>query len=311
MNDYFRTTIFLLATLVLAACAGGPAQKQPVLSSPTLTRNWIEGEGGIKLRLNTWPAKGRQRAVILAAHGYGDTGELTYHRAAEYWATKGITTYAYDHRGFGRNASYKKWAGPETMIADLQVITARIRAQHPDVPLTVIGHSMGGGVVLGAAGRGLDADRIVLAGPAITGGQGVNPIYRLFGWAAGVAIPEKRFTGDGLISIQATDNRDAVLEALAEPRRISDPSARELYGLVRLMDTANETIADVTIPTMTLIGAKDEIFNPRQIERVHNQIPGAEKFILYPEGWHWLFRDLQAENVWRDVVDFATLPQKE
>ena len=305
MFESFRTTTFLLVTLVLAACAGGPAQKQIPLSSPAITANWIEGEGDVKLRLNTWPAQGRQRAVILAVHGFGDTAELTYRRAAAFWATKGITTYAYDHRGFGRNASYKRWAGPETMIADLRVIASRIRTQHPDLPLTVIGHSMGGGVVLGAAGGDLDADKIVLAGPAITGGQGVNPVYRLVGWVAGVTVPEKRFTGDGLVSIQATDNRDAVIEALAEPRRISQPSARELYGLVRLMDAADETISNVTIPTLTLIGAKDEIFNPRQIEQIHNRIPSAENFILYPDGWHWLFRDLQAANVWRDVADFA------
>ena len=35
--------------------------------------------------------------------------------------------------------------------------TARqIRGRHPCLPLVVAGHSMGGGVVLAAAGRGLD-----------------------------------------------------------------------------------------------------------------------------------------------------------
>lgn len=301
---YLRAAFILLGFLVLTACAGGPFEPQIPLTRPALTSDWIEGEDGVKLRLNTWAAQGTPRAVILAVHGYGDTGELTYRRAGEYWATKGITTYAYDQRGFGRNDSYKKWAGHETMIADLRIITRRIRAQHPDLPLTVIGHSMGGGVVLGAANN-LDADQIVLAGPAITGEQEVNPAYRILGWVAGVTVPEKRFTGDGVVSIQATDNRDAVLEALDEPRRIFAPSARELYGLLRLMDAAYTTIPDVTVPTLTIIGAKDEIFDPAQIERIQTRLPGDTSFILYPDGWHWLFRDLQAANVWRDVAQYA------
>ena len=33
--------------------------------------------------------------------------------------------------------------------------------------------------------------------------------------------------------------------------------------------------------------------------------PGPKRLIEYPDGWHWLLRDLQAPRVWKDVADFA------
>lgn len=305
-----RTLLFALLLPLLAACAGGPIEKQIPLSEPAISRAAVTGPGGVTLNFTTWQARTRPRAIILALHGYGDTGEQTYYRAARHWAGQGITTYAYDQRGFGFNDSYRRWPGHETLISDLLTVTARLRARHPDLPLTVIGHSMGGGVVLAAAGRGLQADRIILAGPAITGGQEVNPAYRLVGWGAGVLMPEKRFTGDGIVRIVPSDNYDAMVEAFENPRKIADPSARELYGLIRLMDAAEATTHRVTLPTLTLMGARDQIFSPRQIKRVHDRIPGNNDFILYPEGWHWLFRDLQAEAVWKDVAGFALEPRQ-
>ncbi len=305
-----RSLIAGCLALGLAACAGGPIEEQPPLSRPEITRGAVSGAAGVALHLTTWTAETRPRAVILALHGYGDTGEQTFYRAARHWAGQGITTYAYDQRGFGFNDSYRRWPGHETLIADLLTVTARLRAHHPDLPLTVIGHSMGGGVVLAAAARDLQADRIILAGPAITGGQEVNPAYRLVGWGAGVLMPEKRFTGDGIVRIVPTDNYDAMVEAFENPRKIADPSARELYGLIRLMDAAEATTHRVTLPTLTLMGARDQIFPPRQIKRVHDRIPGDNDFILYPEGWHWLFRDLQAEAVWKDVAAFALEPRQ-
>jgi hypothetical protein len=56
------------------------------------------------------------------------------------------------------------------------------------------------------------------------------------------------------------------------------------------------------------MGARDEILRPPRVESIHDRIPGATGYILYPDGWHWLFRDHQAPRVWRDVGDFVLSP---
>ena len=53
------------------------------------------------------------------------------------------------------------------------------------------------------------------------------------------------------------------------------------------------------------MGAHDEVLRPAQVRKVADRIPGRASFLLYPDGWHWLFRDLQAPEVWQDVGDFV------
>ena len=107
-----------------------------------------------ELAMHRWPSRGPPRAVILALHGFGDAGDLTFDGAAEHWARRGIEVYAPDQRGFGGNASRKRWPGADALVTDAIATAADVRARHPGLPLIVVGHSMGGGVALAAASRG-------------------------------------------------------------------------------------------------------------------------------------------------------------
>ena len=283
--------IRLLAVLLcIAACARGP----------------IPGDLPAEaLPIHVWPSQGPTRAAILALHGYGDAGDLTFEDAARSWSARGIAVYAPDQRGFGATASRRTWPGVDALVADARALSREIRARHPGVPLVVVGHSMGGGVALAAASEGLDADALVLAGPAITGGSALSPVSRQAARALAAALPDRRWTGEGFIDIRPTDNPAALDRVAADPRHFGDPSSRDLYGLVELMDRAAAAAPAVRLPTLTLMGRRDEVLRPERVRDVADTIPGNSGFLLYPDGWHWLFRDLQAPRVWRDVADFV------
>jgi alpha-beta hydrolase superfamily lysophospholipase len=243
--------------------------------------------------------------TILALHGFGDTGALTFADAARYWSGRGIAVYAPDQRGFGTNASRRHWPGAETLVADTVSLAGTVRRRDPALPLVVVGHSMGGGLALAAAARGLPADALVLAAPAIAGGDALNPLLRAGGTALAAAAPEHRWTGQGIVAIQPTDNMAALQRAVSDPWHFADPSSRELLGLVRIMDLAAAAAPEVRIPTLTLMGAHDEVLDPARVRLIAERIPGSVGFLYYPDGWHWLFSDLQAPRVWKDVADFA------
>ncbi|MDT8346075.1 MAG: alpha/beta fold hydrolase, partial [Thermohalobaculum sp.] len=264
----------------------------------------LAGADGAALPVSVWPATA-PRAVILALHGFGDYGALTFRRAGADWAAAGITTYAYDQRGFGRGETRARWPGAPALVDDLIAVAGEVRARHPCLPLIVLGHSMGGGVVLAAAGQGLAADALILAAPAIWGGDELNPLHRLAAWLAAAVVPDTRFTGEGLVRIQATDNLEALHEMARDPYYLRPPSAREIMGLVRLTDLAAEAAPDVRLPVLLLLGARDEIVPGAAVRRVFARTRGPRQTISYAEGWHLLFRDLQAAAVWRDVAGYA------
>jgi alpha-beta hydrolase superfamily lysophospholipase len=291
--------------LALAGCAvGGPLAAPSGSPPPPFIGPHLTAADGTALALSEWPA-GEPRAVILAVHGFGDYGPSSFTAAARFWAGEGIVTYAYDQRGFGRNISFGRWPGAAALAADLRGVAAQLRARHPCLALIVVGHSMGGGVALAAAGQGLDADALVLAAPAIWGGDEFNPLHRLAAWSIAALMPERRFTGEGLVEIQASDNIEMLRALGRDPRYLRPPSAREILGLVRIADLAEAAAAEVGLPALLLLGAKDEIVPEAAARRVFARLSGPRRVIEYPEGWHLLFRDLQAERVWRDVADWS------
>lgn len=307
---------YLLMGLLAGCAAGGPL---PIGAASTVPERAAQdgpappGDPGTDLKLldaDNAPVFAAEwlpddpKAVILALHGYGDYGRSSFRAAATYWATQGIATIAPDQRGFGRNASRGRWPGAAAMITDAGAYAAQIRARFPCLPLTVLGHSMGGGIVLGAAPR-LEADALILAAPAIWGGAALNPFHRALAWTAAAVVPDRRFTGRGVVRIQASDNIEAMRALGRDPLYLSPPSAREIMGLVRITDRAAEAAPLVKLPTLMLLGEKDQIVPNKTVKRVFAQLPGPQKTIQYPEGWHLLFRDLQAQRVWDDTARFV------
>lgn len=266
----------------------------------------IPGAAG-PLALARWSPEGAPEATILALHGFGDHGRSTFARAAEAWAAAGIETLAYDQRGFGRNPSRGRWPGAEALVADLVAAARAVRAAAPCRPLAVVGHSMGGGVAL-AAGPTLErerlADGLVLAAPAIWGGAALNPLHRAAAWVSAAVAPDRRISGRGLVRIQASDNVEALRALARDPLYLSPPSPRELMGLVRIVDRA-AAAPETRLPALMLLGEKDEILPAERVEAVFARLGDPGRVVRYEEGWHLLFRDLQAPRVWADVAGFA------
>lgn len=286
--------------LLCAACAGGPKAPAPPLGVVSLKGAEISGA---PLALSRWEATS-PKAIILALHGFGDYAPSTFAKAAPYWATRGMTVYAYDQRGHGRNADNRVWPGAEALIADAAAITKAIGKAHPDLPLYLLGHSMGGGVALAATNVGADIDGLILAAPAVWGGEEIALPYRAAAWAGAMMLPDKRWTGEGVVSIQASDNIPELRRMGADPLIIGAPSSREFMGLIRIMDRAVKAAPRVTHPTLLLYGEKDEVTPPAPVDAAFEALAGDKTFRRYPEGWHLLFRDLQAKVVWTDVADW-------
>jgi esterase/lipase len=75
-----------------------------------------------------------------------------------------------------------------------------------------------------------------------------------------------------------------------------------LYGIVQLMDQAVAALPDLQPPLLVMYGLKDEVIPMHALCRVLDALPGGTNVYLYPDGYHMLLRDLQAHNVWEDLL---------
>ena len=86
------------------------------------------------------------RAIIQIAHGMGEHAKR-YAWVAAQLAAQGYAVYASDHRGHGETAGehlgYMGADGWNRCLADMYEINRHLRQLHPNLPLCLLGHSMG------------------------------------------------------------------------------------------------------------------------------------------------------------------------
>jgi alpha-beta hydrolase superfamily lysophospholipase len=108
---------------------------------------YFNGADGTRIAAYRWPAKGRVRGVLQISHGMGEHA-LRYLEPLQPLLANGIAIYANDHRGHGLTATKETLGdfGPggfAALVDDMAVLSRLIRAEHPGVPLILLGHSMG------------------------------------------------------------------------------------------------------------------------------------------------------------------------
>jgi alpha-beta hydrolase superfamily lysophospholipase len=131
---------------------------------------------GVDLVVDRRLPVGTPRAALVIAHGMAEHA-LRYRRFAGELVERGYALYAPDLRGHGRTAADDAnlgWGGGDgwnAMLRDLQRLAERVRAEQPNVPLVLFGHSMGS--VLAQRYAELHGDE--LAGLILSGSFGSAP----------------------------------------------------------------------------------------------------------------------------------------
>jgi alpha-beta hydrolase superfamily lysophospholipase len=269
---------------------------------------------GAPLGLSAWPAQSNTPpwAVIIALHGMNDYAEAFY-LAGPRWAQAGITTYAYDARGFGRSPQRGVWGGQALMTEDVRTAVAVARQRHPGAIVAVVGDSMGAATAMAAfaSDRPPNADRLVLVAPAVWGWSTMPPLYSaslivgayLFG-ASNVRPPR-----EVQVQITPSDNIDMLRKIGRDPNMLFETRVDAVFGLVELMETASKAAPQLKGPTLFLYGAKDQIIPRASAVRVARALPPQARSALYADGYHMLLRDLQASRVHDDIIAFIRAPE--
>ncbi|HWM62245.1 MAG TPA: lysophospholipase [Rhizomicrobium sp.] len=298
--------------LLLSACAPTFAPPGDGHMIPILADDAVMARDGMRLPLRRWEAEtGKPRAVIVALHGMSDYSGA-FDMPAKVWAKLGITTLAYDQRGFGRSDNAGLWAGAEAMRADLDDAVMAARARHPGVPVYALGESMGGAVVLTALASSTSpaVDGVILVAPAVWSRGDMPLSYRAALFVAAHLMPGlilSNNAGKAIVRIVPSDNVPMMIALGKDPLFQKRTRADTLYGLVNLMDearTAPEHIA-ATPPILFLYGANDQLIPAKPTQAVITAL--GEKAVVkrYDHGWHMLLRDLEGETVDRDVADWV------
>jgi len=291
----------------LLSCSPYVVHKATETNTPMLLSDQAVMKDGYRLPLLQLSVEtAESRAIVLALHGMNDYSNA-FRALGEYLELRNIKLIAYDQRGFGETKGRGYWHGVHSLTADLIAVCHLIKKSHPQVPLFLLGDSMGGAVVLAALEsleKKVEYEGIVLIAPAMWAKETMPWYQRISLSFFAHALPWMIVSADGL-DITPSDNTQMLRALGRDPLVIGETRIDTLYGLSNLMDQALASSAKLVVPTLVLYGEHDEIIPKEPICEMLKTLQKNKnlewRFILYPDGYHMLTRDLQANKVYQDI----------
>ncbi|MBY0335847.1 MAG: lysophospholipase [Acetobacteraceae bacterium] len=293
--------------------AWGPPPPEPQPSGPRPEEALVMRDGA-RLPLRVWRPEEPPRFVVLALHGLGDHGGNFMQDGAPLLNAGGALVYAYDQRGFGWAPHRGFWAGAATLRDDALEAIRLLRARHPDLPLWLLGESMGAAVAIlaGTAPEPPEVAGYLLSAPAIWGRARMPALFRGTLWGVERTVPAVGLVA-GAGGIAASDNQEALRRFGNDPLTLRVLRVDMATGVVDLMDAALAALPACCrnprgpAPTMVFVGARDRVVPAHVQRRVYRELPGL-RVAQYPEGWHLLLRDRIRDQVARDMLAFIADP---
>ncbi|WP_447774947.1 alpha/beta fold hydrolase [Variovorax boronicumulans] len=113
----------------------------------TETHFELTANDGYPVEAHRWQGTA-PRGIVQLAHGMGEHS-LRYRPLADALTQAGYVVYANEHRGHGSGASARGELGEfgprgfAGLVDDMALLSRHARAEHPGLPLVLVGHSMG------------------------------------------------------------------------------------------------------------------------------------------------------------------------
>jgi alpha-beta hydrolase superfamily lysophospholipase len=260
------------------------------------------GFGGLRLYYQAWlPTGDRRRAVLVNLHGLGDHSGL-YPNLGSHFSARGMPVYAYDMRGNGRSPGQRAYLrGWHEYRGDLHAFLARVREWEGELPLFLLGNSLGALVVLEYAlhhPRGLAG--MIAAAPPL-GELGVPRVLMALGRVFSRVLP--RFSLRVGMDLSGLARDPAVLEAvLADPLFHRRGTARLSTEVTAAIARVQEGAPNLSVPLLILHGSDDRMVPPDGSRRFFARVRYPDReFREYPGAYHGLFADFNHGEVLSDL----------
>jgi len=287
----------------------------------------LERDDGVDVFCRRWLPPGKPRAVVVVAHGAAEHSGR-YAGVAEVLQGGGYAVYALDLRGHGHTAGStgRGRIGPSGMagvLGDLEALVGRARTEVGEVPVVLLGHSMGSVVVQAFMVRAPVGVRAYVLSGTMGPAEGTEEFL------AGVrAALDAGLTDEPLDDLGHNDAGEPTRtsydwlsrDADEVDRYIADPMCGDdnplTYGYVAVL---LETIAEVMEPgaiariprgtsVLLLTGESDPVSeNGAHVRELERRLRDAGLDVAsryYAGARHEVLNETNRDEVYRDLADW-------
>lgn len=263
-----------------------------------LTTQVIVTPDGINLFTRTYhplePVPGR---TIYWVHGLGEHGGRYEHLVRE-MTGRGWTVIISDLRGHGRST------GVATHVHSFQEYVDDIRLVWDWMQLAagqtvLLGHSMGGLVVIRAAQMGsVVPSRLVLSAPLLGVKVRINPLTILLGSLFVPLFPRLRLS-NGIDPANMTHNAEFLAQRRGDPLINKTVTAGWFFAMRDALAQAWREAPRLSLPVFAIQGMSDKTTDPQALQDWWQRLGSTDKkLVMLDDHFHELF----LEDDWRQTT---------
>ncbi|HHH41628.1 MAG TPA: alpha/beta hydrolase [Chloroflexi bacterium] len=261
----------------------------------------FQGAGGLELYDQCWRPEEEPRAVLAIVHGFGEHSGR-YMNVVNRLVPKGFAVWGFDHRGHGRSPGQRGYINEwGEFREDVRAFLQMVAGQEPGRPLFLMGHSMGGLIVLDYAlhhPEGLNG--VIASGPAL-GQVGIAPILltlsRLLSWIW------PRLSLDTGLDATAISRDPEVVKAYQEDSLVHSKGTPRLgTEMEKTMEWVQAHAADLRVPLLILQGEADRLVSPKASRAFFEEVTFPDKeWHGYEGGYHEPHNDVTRDQALSDL----------
>jgi len=249
-----------------------------------------------------WQPETECKAILLVVHGLAEHSGR-YMNVVNHFVPLGYAVYGLDHIGHGKSEGTRVYVDRFADYTDtLKRYFDLIRLEHPDKPVFLIGHSMGG--LIGAVYLLEHQNELagaVLSGPLVKMSDDISPVVVFMGKLLSTLTPKAGLLG---LSAEGVSSDPAVVQAY-----VNDPlvytgktTARLAAELIRGVQRVQAEAAKITLPLLIVQGSEDKLVDPSGAKFLYDTVSSVDKTLKVYEGfYHEVFNEPERAQVLGDV----------
>ncbi|MEH6551480.1 MAG: lysophospholipase [Pseudomonadales bacterium] len=245
------------------------------------------------------------KAVIMLIHGLAEHSSR-YQHFADYFTQLGYAVCAIDLPGHGKSAGTP---GYIDKFADFTRTVTRfldlIKTQHADLPIYLVGHSMGGLISTTILlDHQAEISGCILSGPAISSPI-QPPAFQLYIIKLlSMLVPK--------LGVLALDSAGVSRDPKVVEKYINDPlnytgklSARIVSELFKGMANIRTRANEITTPILILHGGEDSMAAPEGSQLLFDRCQSNNKNLhIYPDLYHEIFNEPEQEAIFGEIANW-------
>lgn len=245
--------------------------------------------------------------TLLAVHGLSEHSGR-YEGLAAAALDSGLAMAAVDLVGHGRSPGRRGHIDSfETdHLGAVDALVRRVETERPDMPIVLVGHSLGGLIAARWAQRRVFARRLrglILIAPFVA------PRLPIPDWKLAVAHALRNVLPSLRLATGIADE-EVFREPAERARFAADPLVQRKISVGHWASLTEERerlaadAAELDVPTLFLLAGDDRVVSTDAARELAGRMPAAT-IIEYPEAFHALLHDPVAPDVTRDLLAWA------